>query len=203
MRQGIDHWRRHAVLLGTAALALTAFPLAALGQGPELRPARFEPRWNQPAPTARIAAISERARQVTASVEITFEPRLAVYAQQVDFEAAGNAAGVMKRLAREYALQSSEVAAARASCSSWGEVTLALTLRAAIDFAITPGQIAALHRAGTGWARIAHGLGLDIDDFVLAAQAGTDVAAGWSEADGKLPAIGPADEGNTAMRFDH
>jgi len=113
MRQGIDHWRRHAVLLGTAALALTAFPLAALGQGPELRPARFEPRWNQPAPTARIAAISERARQVTASVEITFEPRLAVYAQQVDFEAAGNAAGVMKRLAREYALQSSEVAAAR------------------------------------------------------------------------------------------
>ncbi len=201
MRLGIEHRRRLAVLT-TATLALTAIPLAARGADPELRPAHFEPRWNQPAPAARLAAISERAHEVTAAVEMAFEPRIVVYAQQVDFEASAHATAVTHRLAREFAMSSADVGAARASCASWGELTLALTLRAGVRFAITPGQIAALHRAGTGWTRIAHGLGLDIDDFVFAAQSGTDVAAGWNEADGLVPDIGPADEGNTAMSFE-
>jgi hypothetical protein len=201
MRLGIERGRWLAVL-GTVVCVLATSPLSARADDPELRPARIAPRWNQPAPAPRIEAIGERAREVTAAVEMSFEPRLVVYAQQVDFEAAGNAPAVSRRLAREFALSAADIAAARSSCASWGELTVALTLRAGIDFAITPGQLAALHRSGTAWTRLAHGLGLDIDDFVLAAQAGTDVAAGWSEADGLLPVIGPADDGNTAMRFD-
>ena len=79
---------------------------------------------------------------------------------------------------------------------------MALTMRAAVRFPITPGQIVSLHHHGLGWARIAHGLNLDIDGFVVAAEACTDVAAGWAEPDGRLLVIGEADAGNTAMKLD-
>jgi hypothetical protein len=201
MRLSFELGTRSAVRLGTAGFLLSLNAWAAVA-APHERPASITPPWHTPASATMLDEVRERASDVSAAVEMTYEPRLVVYQQQVDYEAVANADAVAHRLAREFGLSPKDVAAARATCDSWGELTIAFTLRSAVDFPVTPGQLATIHRDLVGWARIAHGLGLDIESFAQAAEAATDVAAGWSDADGRVPFIGPAGARNTAMQFD-
>lgn len=151
----------------------------------------------------KIEAIEKRGEAVTAAVRKATEPRLVALARQIDLEAESAPDAMAERLAAETRMSAKAVVKERRSCDAgWGDYVIARTLCASTAFPISTAQIVGLHRDGMSWAMVAHGLGLDVNAFVQAAEAQSQVALGESKPDGRMARIAAGSGASTAARDD-
>jgi len=134
-----------------------------------------------------IERVKERGNKVSAKERESIDKRLDEIERQIENEATtkGDAA-VAGRIAGEFSMTADALTAERSQYSrGWGEMLVAHTLMANTKSDVTLADVLQMRNQGTGWAVIAHGLGLKLGDVVPAVKTEGRVALGLAKGDGK------------------
>ena len=140
----------------------------------------------------RLYRVMVRGEQLSPKTRAKFEGRLDDAAELVDREAKESETSVANRLSAEFGVSAGSLVAERNALHAWwGELVIAHTLASSAPDRIGAKQVFLLHdREGMGWSQIAHGMGFDLKQTVIAVETECRVATGAIEPDGKVAAIG-------------
>jgi len=123
--------------------------------------------------------ILDRGAGVAAALRATAGRKLNAVCVRIDDAAALDAPAVATRLAASFAVAPEMLIAEQQQLgASWGELSVAMTLSALSPEPVPAPQLLELRRSGVGWARIAAGLGLDLDAVVATARSMGRAASG-------------------------
>jgi len=138
-----------------------------------------------------IEKVKERGSKVSAKERESIDKRLDEIERQIENEATSKGdAAVAGRIAGEFSMTADALTAERSQYSrGWGEIVVAHTLAANSKSDVTLADIYQMRNQGTGWAVIAHGLGLKLGDVVPAVKTEGRVALGLAKGDGKAAMI--------------